>query len=434
MKAKFARLAAFMLPILLVVCVLVATPMEGSWAKGKPTDNVPPGQAKKTDQQPGSEPNSTVVPNNPKDHKVVVCLVPKGNPANAHFIWVDSSAWENSQMKKHGSWLWGPAGDGAPKPGTKCAPKAPPVKSTPTSVVTTVVATTTSGGGANATLTPTLTVLPGGNCPEVITQDEKLSSLTDIYKYLVDRLSGVVRVYNPVNTTSKLDTAAVNQRVDPDGSTCSAVYESDGFLRIHGLDGSNDRQLMFNKVPIVGEQPDWVVGQGDKIVFVNDGNLYVTDVNGKTLSALGVMCERPDVGPAGKWIACTSGGKLQFVSLAGVYFGQQTTEVDCLVPRWHPSGSGLACVTSDGGIKYVSGPDNVSMLYANGTDIVFDPMQTNAAVLTESHQSVLVQNVWTLANATSLSGQIIDTEGQRPEWFVPNAVFGDESDLVAKFK
>lgn len=60
----------------------------------------------------GQAPVATAAPG---DHKVVICHIPPGNPANAHTIVVDEHAWPAHEAHGDLPWACGSGGGGTPE-------------------------------------------------------------------------------------------------------------------------------------------------------------------------------------------------------------------------------------------------------------------------------------------------------------------------------
>lgn len=466
MRKQYATGALF---VVLFLSVLALSLFPTGSVEAKKPGHTPPGQAKTeappavTQEPPhgkkatptlGPAPIGdwpTVMPGpGHQDHKWAVCHVPVGAPQNAHFIWVSYNAilgkiedYQGHEPGAHGGdWVYGPVVNGAPKRGTKCAPKAPPVLVTPTlpGQIPTLTATATqpgdggNGGGGNGQ--PTATP-PVGTCQiEIYGHDQPadaaVSSETDLFVRYVTRPAGMPVFGQPINLTASLPGYALHLSFDPNGS-CRLVYQAGSdvpTLRVINMDGSGDKSLGWN-----GRQPDW--GYGGFITFVGTyGDLLRIKADGTGILALGATGSYPDVSPSGQWIAFqTKDNTLGVIWSAGPADaaakklsgnGHFETNWPCERPTWDPSGEAIACAGN--GLRYVIDADGTSLaIFDKGIDLAFDPLQTTpyGVVIEEIPGDPFKVTAWAVPNVFGLKdlselmgvGISLGDYADNPDWW-----------------
>jgi hypothetical protein len=198
------------------------------------------------------------------------------------------------------------------------------------------------------------------------------------------------------------------------------------------IDGTGAVQLMAGGIPVNGSQPSW--GWNNAIVYVGSGNSLVkTDPAGKNYTPLGVNGTQPAVSPSGNWVAYSANNMLNIVSISGVVFGHYSTEIECPLPEWDPTGQAVVCDQTAVGLSYILGKDASLPIYQNGSIAVMDPTgSTLYSVLTEnSGETWLIQNLLHIPT-TGLVGQELGM-GEYSDWYAPGTLHPAEDAFVNQF-
>ncbi len=408
-----------------------------------PVTSVQAGRPTQMPAKPTETPNPTPIATNPGNEnpgetaKWVVCRVPKGNPNNAHYIWVAWEAIEHWNDETHsGDVVWGPVGEGAPKQGTKCSAPAP--LPTPTLIPTHVpTPVTTKTPSSDLSQTPTA---GSSSCAELFAYDQdNVMGGTDIVVRSVTRIGGFPVFGKAVFITPQTGYAQ-HPSIDPSGS-CRLVYQQGSdYPEVHvmNMDGTKDKKI------VLGSEPDW--GKGFLVYVDSDGYLVRIDENGKNPILLG-FGSNPDVSPSGQWVAYEtknstlgliwSMGTTEASALNIKNNGRFETTISCFNPIWDPDGTAIVCKTTRG-LEYITGTFQ-TILYTNGIDIELDPTVSTLHAVVIEHigekpsQAWVVPHYFRLADVKSLTGTSLGQWVNNPSWWSPESLVVSHDSFMDAF-